>query len=244
MADIQKLILEIRAGVGGEEAALFGRDLWRMYSRFFERKGWKVKVYEDQKSELGGIKTLITEVVGADAYDLLEHESGVHRIQRVPATEKSGRIHTSTASIAILPKADVAPITIRDADLETQFYRAGGPGGQNVNKVETAVRITHKPTGVVVSSQVERTQQRNREIAMELLRGKLWEAQRRSAAGDVAETRRAQIGNQDRSEKIRTYNVPQNRLTDHRIGKSWHNLENILDGNLDVVFRAFQKLSA
>lgn len=241
MADIQKLILEIRAGVGGEEAALFGRDLWRMYSRFFERRGWKTKVYEDQKSELGGIKTLIAEVSGLEAYDLLEHESGVHRIQRVPATEKSGRIHTSTASVAILPKADVAPIIVRDADLEIDFYRAGGPGGQNVNKVETAVRITHKPTGLVVSSQIERTQQRNREIAMELLRGKLWEAQRRSAEGDVAETRRTQIGNQDRSEKIRTYNVPQNRLTDHRIGKSWHNLENIMDGNLDVIFRAWQK---
>lgn len=241
MADLQKIIFEIRAGVGGEEAALFAVDLWRMYSRFFEKQGFKTKIYDQQSSGLGGIKTLVAEIAGPGIYALIKSESGVHRVQRIPTTEKSGRIHTSTASVAVLAKADASPIQVRESDLEIEFYRSSGPGGQNVNKVETAVRILHKPTGLVVSSQVERTQQRNRELALELLKVKLWERERQKFEGDISQTRRDQIGTQERSEKIRTYNFPQNRITDHRIGKSWHNLENIMDGNLEPILRAFAR---
>lgn len=239
----QELYFEIRAGVGGEEASLFAHDLWRMYLKYFEKKGFKVKILDISESDLGGIKTLVAEVSGNQAFDLLKNEAGVHRVQRIPITEKSGRIHTSTASVAIIPKLKTAPIQIKESDLEIDFFRAGGPGGQNVNKVETAVRILHKPTGIVVSSQVERSQQRNREIALEMLKNKLWEMEQKKIIGSISEQRRSQIGSQERSEKIRTYNFPQNRLTDHRLNKSWHNLENIMEGNLDEVIKASMKLN-
>ena len=237
---INSIIMEIRAGVGGEEAALFARDLWRMYSKYFEKKGFKVIVYEDNRTDLGGIKTLVAEVRGENVYDLLKNEAGVHRVQRVPITEKSGRIHTSTASVVILPKYEFTPIEIKDSDIEIEYFRASGPGGQNVNKVETAVRIYHKPTGIVVTCQTERTQQRNREIALQILKSKLWQLEQEKINSQLTQERRQQIGSQERSEKIRTYNFPQNRVTDHRLNKSWHNLEDIMDGNLDIIIKAFQ----
>ncbi|MCS7200710.1 MAG: PCRF domain-containing protein [Patescibacteria group bacterium] len=239
--NIKSIYFEMRAGVGGEEAALFARDLWKMYSRFFEKKNYKVKILDISETDLGGIKTLIAEINGTDVYRLLKYEGGVHRVQRVPITEKSGRIHTSTASVAIIPKIESIPINLRESDLEFEFFRAGGPGGQNVNKVETAVRVIHKPTGTVVSCQMERSQQRNREIALELLKNKLWEMEQQKISGTITEERKRQIGSQERSEKIRTYNFPQNRITDHRLNKSWHNLENIMNGDLEVILRAFQK---
>lgn len=239
--EIQSIYFEIRAGVGGEEAALFARDLWRMYSKFFDKKGWKYRVLDITESDLGGIKTLVAEVTGEKVYDLLKQEAGVHRVQRIPITEKSGRIHTSTASVAILPKLSLPQIQIKESDLEIEFFRAGGPGGQNVNKVETAVRIRHKPTGIVVSCQVERSQQRNREIAMEMLKNKLWQMEQEKILGSLTEERKKQIGSQERSEKIRTYNFPQNRVTDHRINKSWYDLDEIMEGKLDKIIEAFQK---
>jgi peptide chain release factor 1 len=237
----QTIYFEIRAGVGGEEAALFARDLWRMYLKFFEKNKFKVRILESNETDLKGIKSLIAEVCGNNVYDLLKQEAGVHRVQRIPITEKSGRIHTSTASVAILPKLDLPQIQIKDSDIEIEFFRAGGPGGQNVNKVETAVRITHKPTGITVSCQTERNQQRNREIAIEILKNKIYQLEQEKIAGSLESNRKQQIGSQERSEKIRTYNFPQNRLTDHRISKSWHNLEEIMEGNLEVVLKAFHK---
>jgi peptide chain release factor 1 len=239
--EVQSIYFEIRAGVGGEEAALFARDLWRMYTKFFDKKGWKYRVLDITESDLGGIKTLVAEVTGEKVYDLLKQEAGVHRVQRIPITEKSGRIHTSTASVAILPKLSLPQIQIKESDLEIEFFRAGGPGGQNVNKVETAVRIRHKPTGIVVSCQVERSQQRNREIAMEMLKNKLWQMEQEKILGNLTEERKKQIGSQERSEKIRTYNFPQNRVTDHRINKSWYDLDEIMEGKLDKIIEAFQK---
>jgi peptide chain release factor 1 len=238
---INSIIFEIRQGVGGEEAALFARDLWRMYLKYFEKNGYKVKVYEEQKTDLGGIKSLTAIVSGEDIYNKMKNEAGVHRVQRIPITEKSGRVHTSTASVAVLPKFDYAPIEIKESDLEIEFFRASGPGGQNVNKVETGVRITHKPTGVVVSCQTERSQQRNKELALQLLKSKLWQMEQEKIERNLTEERRKQIGTQERSEKIRTYNFPQNRVTDHRLNKSWYNLEDIMDGNLDPIIKAFNK---
>jgi len=239
--EIQTIYFEIRAGVGGEEAALFARDLWKMYSKFFDRKGWKYRILNITESDLGGIKTLVAEVSGENVYDLLKQEAGVHRVQRIPITEKGGRIHTSTASIAILPKFSLPQIQIKESDLEIEFFRAGGPGGQNVNKVETAVRIRHKPTGIIVSCQVERSQQRNREIAIEMLKNKIWQMEQEKILGSLTEERRKQIGSQERSEKIRTYNFPQNRVTDHRINKSWYDLDEIMEGKLDKIIEAFPK---
>jgi len=238
---IREIYFEIRAGVGGEEAALFAKDLWKMYSKYFDKKGWRYRILDISESDLGGIKTLVAEVRGEKVYDLLKQEAGVHRVQRVPITEKGGRIHTSTASVSILPKLSLPQFQIKESDLEIEFFRAGGPGGQNVNKVETAVRIRHKPTGIVVSCQIERSQQRNREIAMEMLKNKLWQVEQEKIQGSLTEERRKQIGSQERSEKIRTYNFIQNRITDHRLNKSWYNLEEVLDGELDPIVKAFQK---
>jgi peptide chain release factor 1 len=239
MNNIQTIYFEIRPGVGGEEAALFAKDLWRMYFKFFEKNNFKVKIIELQETNLGGIKNLIAEVSGPNVYNLLKQEAGVHRVQRIPITEKAGRIHTSTASVAILPKLNLPQINIKESDLEIEFFRSGGPGGQNVNKVETAVRILHKPTGIVVSCQTERSQQRNREIALELLKNKIYQMEQEKIYSSLTEERKKQIGFQERSEKIRTYNFPQNRITDHRINKSWYNLEDIMEGNLTPILKAF-----
>ncbi|HXF44170.1 MAG TPA: PCRF domain-containing protein [Candidatus Paceibacterota bacterium] len=236
-----KIILEIRAGTGGEEAALFAGDLARMYQKFAARRGWKFLILDASESGARGYKTFIAELGGVGVYDALKNESGVHRVQRVPETERQGRIHTSTASVAVLPVAEAKDVEIKDSDLEVTFSRAGGPGGQNVNKVETAVRILHKPTGIVVSCRSERFQHANRERAMEILRTKLYEMQREQAVGSVSELRKSQIGSGDRSEKIRTYNFPQDRITDHRLGKKFSNLERILEGDLDKVVAAFQE---
>jgi peptide chain release factor 1 len=231
-------ILEIRAGVGGGEAALFAKELFEMYRRFAARRGWGIAILNESPSDLGGYREVTARVKGDDAYQTLQSESGVHRIQRIPRTEKSDRIHTSTASVAVLPQAREVDITIRPQDIKMEFFRSSGPGGQNVNKVETAVRIIHIPTGLVVSSQESRSQQKNREQAMMLLRSRLLAARRDREAEKIALTRREQIGTADRSEKIRTYNFPQDRLTDHRIKKSWHNLPAIMDGHLDPIVEA------
>ena len=203
---ITGIIMEIRAGVGGEEAALFAEELRRMYTRFAERIGWRVKVVSRSATDLGGTKEIVMDITGKECYRMLRHESGVHRVQRVPETEKSGRVHTSTASVAVLPKAEEVDVEIRPEDIETEAYRAGGPGGQNVNKVETAFRIIHKPTGIIVSMAEERSQPANKERAFEVLRAKLLEAKIEKAEREAREARREQIGTQDRSEKIRTYN--------------------------------------
>lgn len=239
--NINKIILEVRAGTGGDEASLFAGDLVRMYQRYAEKQGWKFVVLDSSVSGAHGYKTLVAEINGLGVYDALKQESGVHRVQRVPSTERQGRIHTSTASIAVLPIVEAKVVDVKEGDLEFSFSRAGGPGGQNVNKVETAVRIVHKPTGIVVSCREERSQYANREKAMEVLRAKLFEAQKEQAVGSVSELRKEQIGSGDRSEKIRTYNFPQDRITDHRIGKKWGNIEKILEGNFEVIAKAFQK---
>lgn len=236
------VILEIRAGVGGGEAALFAKDLFEMYRRFAERRGWTAEILDESKSELGGYKEITARISGARTYKDLLWESGVHRVQRIPQTEKSGRVHTSTASVAVLPEARETDITVRPQDIRIEFFRSSGPGGQNVNKVETAVRLTHLPSGLVVASQESRSQQKNRERAMMLLRSKLLAAQREAEAQKIAAHRREQIGSADRSEKIRTYNFPQDRLTDHRIKRSWHNLALIMEGNLEPIVEALQNL--
>lgn len=236
---IHKIILEIRAGTGGDEASLFAGDLAHMYQKYAQKRGWRFSMVDASESGARGYKTLIAEIAGAGAYEALRHESGVHRVQRVPSTERQGRIHTSTASVAVLPIVEAKAVDFKESDLEVTFSRAGGPGGQNVNKVETAVRILHKPTGIVVGSREERSQHANRERAMEVLRAKLFEAQREQAVGSVSELRREQIGSAERAEKIRTYNFPEDRITDHRIGKKFHNIEKILEGDLDGIVKAF-----
>ncbi len=239
--EMDKIILEIRAGAGGDEAALFAGDLARMYQRYASRLGWSFSILDYNRTSLQGYKSFVAEVAGEGAYDTLKHESGVHRVQRIPKTEKSGRVHTSTASVAILPVVEAKEVNVNPNDLEVTFSRAGGPGGQNVNKVETAVRILHKPSGIVVASREERSQHANREKAMEVLRAKLWEIQSQESGVKSQELRREQIGSADRTEKIRTYNFPEDRITDHRIGKKFHNIEKILDGDMDGIMKAFQK---
>ncbi len=238
---IQKIILEVRAGAGGDEAAIFAGELVRMYQRYAARKGWGFTVIDANQTSLNGYKSFVGKISGAGVYNSLKQESGVHRIQRVPNTEKSGRVHTSTATVAILPEVEAKEVQINPNDLEVTFSRAGGPGGQNVNKVETAVRILHKPSGIVISSRAERSQHANREAAMSILRAKLFEAQREKEAQSLGADRKAQVGTADRSEKIRTYNFPDDRITDHRIGKKWHNIEKILEGDLDLIVKAFSK---
>lgn len=228
---VRKIILEVRAGTGGDEASLFAGDLARMYQRYAAKRSWGTKI----------INPLVMEISGEGVYDELKNESGVHRVQRIPDTEKSGRVHTSTASVAVLPVVEAKAVDIKDSDLEFTFSRAGGPGGQNVNKVETAVRVLHKPTGVVVGSREERSQHANRERAMEVLRAKLYEAQREQQVGSVSELRREQIGSGERAEKIRTYNFPQDRITDHRLGKKFSNIEKVLGGDLEKIVKAFKK---
>jgi len=238
---IQKIILEIRAGTGGDEAALFAGDLVRMYQRYSIKRSWKFSMTDSNQTSLNGYKTFIGRIEGENSYDDLKQESGVHRIQRIPKTEKAGRVHTSTASVAVLPEIEPKLMEINSNDLEVTFSRGGGPGGQNVNKVETAVRILHKPTGIVISSRSERSQHANREAALSILRAKLYESQRQSEMEKLGATRKEQIGSAERSEKIRTYNFPDDRITDHRIGKKWHNIEKILEGDLDPIVKAFSK---
>ncbi len=241
MTPINDIILEIRAGVGGEEATLFAKNLAQMYLRYAAKKGWLASIASSSKSELGGYKEIIIEIKGEKVYEALKNESGVHRIQRIPKTEKSGRVHTSTASLAILPVSENSAIEIKPSDLEITFTRSGGPGGQNVNKVETAVRMLHKPSGIVVACQEERSQQKNREQALKILRARLEDIKNRQQEAQATAMRREQIGTQDRSEKIRTYNFLQDRVTDHRLKKSWHNIEKIMEGDLEPIIRNFAK---
>ncbi|HOV98430.1 MAG TPA: peptide chain release factor 1 [Bacteroidota bacterium] len=231
--DSKNFIMEIRAGTGGEEAALFASDLYRMYSRYAERKAWKVELMDWNETGMGGFKEIVFSVSGDGAYGLMKYESGVHRVQRVPETEAQGRVHTSAASVVVLPEVEDVEIEINPADLQIDTYRSGGKGGQNVNKVETAVRITHKPSGIIVACQQERSQFQNRERAMKMLRAKLYEMKIEEQTKEVAAQRKSMVRSGDRSEKIRTYNFPQNRVTDHRIGFTLYSLDRVMDGDLD-----------
>ena len=236
-ADERAAILEIRPGTGGEEAALFAADLQRMYSRYAEARGWRMEVISETATELGGLKDLTARIDGAHVFARLKYESGVHRVQRVPATESGGRIHTSAATVAVLPEAAAVDIDIPAGDLRIDTMRASGAGGQHVNTTDSAVRITHIPTGLVVTSS-QKSQHRNREIALEVLRARLYDAERRRAAEERAADRKAQVGSGDRSERIRTYNVPQGRLTDHRINLTVYKLDQVMQGDLDEVIDA------
>ena len=231
--DDKNVILEIRAGAGGQEAALFAGDLFTMYRRFAERHRWKTDVLTSSPSDIGGFKEVLLEVKGDHAFSRLKHEAGVHRVQRVPETESGGRIHTSTATVAVLPEAEEVDFEVRPEDLQIDVYRSSGPGGQSVNTTDSAVRITHKPTGIVVSEQEERSQLQNKEKALRYLRSRLLKAEQDRQQQEEAEARRGQVGTGDRSGKIRTYNFKENRVTDHRLETSSHNLPSILEGNID-----------
>jgi len=243
MGNPHSVIIEIRAGAGGEEAALFVADLFKMYSKYGQSQGWKQKVLDSNQTELGGFKEIIFEMSNSDVFFKMKYEGGVHRVQRIPETEKGGKIHTSTASVAVLPKPKKTDIKISPADLKIDFYGASGPGGQNVQKRHTAVRITHLPTGIVVTSQTERNQLQNKENAMSILEARLLEKKDKEDSEKFGQKRRSQIGQAKRAEKIRTYNFPQGRATDHRIKKSWHNLEEIMAGKLKPIIEALSKYS-
>ena len=231
--DDKNAICEIRAGAGGEEAALFAGTLYRMYSMYAEKKHWKVEVLNENETGLGGYKEITFMVTGKGVYSRLKYESGVHRVQRVPETESSGRIHTSTATVAVLPVVEDVEIEINPADIKMEVFRSSGAGGQHINKTSSAVRLIHEPTGIVVECQTERSQFQNRDNAMKMLRTKLYEMEKQKQDSEIANSRRSQVGSGDRSEKIRTYNYPQGRITDHRIGMSIYQMENFLNGDLD-----------
>jgi len=231
--DKKDIIMEIRAGAGGDEAGLFAADLFRMYSRYAQSKDWKIDIIDSNESGIGAFKEIIFEIKGKGAFSRLKYERGVHRVQRVPITESSGRIHTSTATVAVLPQADEVELAINPDDLKIDIFHSGGAGGQNVNKVATAVRITHLPTGLVTTCQDERSQLRNKLKAMSVLRARLLDIQRSKQEEEITKQRRSQVGTGDRAEKIRTYNFPQDRVTDHRLGLTLHNLPRILEGELD-----------
>ncbi len=236
--DEKDVIMEIRAGTGGDEAALFAADLFRMYSRYAQEKHWAVDIIDVSEGAGGGYKEIIYEVKGKGAFSRLKYERGVHRVQRVPVTEASGRIHTSTATVAVLPEADEVDVDINPEDLRIDIFHSSGAGGQNVNKVATAVRITHIPTGTVVVCQDERSQLRNRQKAMTVLRARLLDAERKKQEEEIVEERRSQVGTGERAEKIRTYNFPQDRVTDHRISQNFHNLPRIMEGQIDDIIEA------
>ncbi|MGE0611701.1 MAG: peptide chain release factor 1 [Hyphomicrobiales bacterium] len=238
-ADDKSVILEVRAGTGGEEAALFAADLFRMYQRYADLKGWKVSIMSASDAAAGGYKEIIANITGQGAFARLKFESGVHRVQRVPATESGGRIHTSAATVAVLPEAEDVDIAINENDLRIDVFRASGPGGQSVNTTDSAVRITHIPTGIVVSQQDEKSQHKNKAKALKVLRARLYEAERQRVDSERAASRKGQVGSGDRSERIRTYNFPQSRVTDHRIGLTLHNLHEVLEGDgLDEIVDA------
>ncbi len=235
------ILVEIRAGAGGEEAALFAAELYNMYSKYAKEKDWKLKILNSNKTELEGLKEISFELRGKEVYPNMKHEAGVHRVQRIPETEKSGRIHTSTVSVAVFPKPKKAEIKIDPSKIEIDRFRASGPGGQNVNKRETAIRITHIPTGITVSSQTERRQEQNKENALNLLRAKILEEKREKRRKKIEGKRQSQIGHAERSEKIRTYNFPQDRITDHRINKNWHHIEEVMDGDLNQITKTLKE---
>ncbi|MFN8177470.1 MAG: peptide chain release factor 1 [bacterium] len=239
--DSRNAIVEIRAGTGGEEAALFASEIYRMYRRYAEERGWRAESIELHETEIGGVKEAILALQGEGVFGRMRHESGVHRVQRVPETEAGGRIHTSAVSVAVLPEAEDIDVQIDPADLRIDVYRSQGPGGQSVNTTDSAVRVTHIPTGLVVTCQDEKSQHKNKAKALRVLRARLLEREREAAAAERAEQRRSQIGHGDRSEKIRTYNFPQNRVTDHRIGVSVHDLDGVLGGRLDVFIDALME---
>lgn len=239
----KEIILEVRAGAGGEEAALFAEELLQMYKKHSEMKGWSARIVEESRSPLGGYKEASLEIKGKDVFNDLRYETGVHRIQRIPETEKMGRVHTSTASVAILPIRKKAKFEVDPSEIEMEFSRAGGKGGQNVNKVETAVRLVHKPTGIDVRATNERSQAANRERAMQVLMAKLEALKDEEDAKKFSAHRKGQIGTGDRSEKIRTYNILQDRVTDHRIKESWHNIESIFAGNIEPIIESLHKIA-
>ena len=241
--DKKNCIVEIRAGAGGDEAALFAGDLFRMYSRFAENNGWKTEVMSSSPTGIGGFKEIILSIIGERVYGKLKYESGVHRVQRVPTTESSGRIHTSTVTVAILPEVEEVELEISPNDLKIDRFRSTGPGGQSVNTTDSAIRITHIPTGMVVTCQDEKSQHKNKDKALKILRARLLDMAEREKHEELALKRKSQVGTGDRSERIRTYNFPQNRITDHRIGLNLHNLEEVLEGNLyDLVANLSEKL--
>lgn len=236
--DEKNVLLEIRAGAGGDEASLFAQDLFRMYSRYAEGKGWKIEVLSTSYSPIGGFKEIIVNIRGEKAYSQLKYESGVHRVQRVPQTEASGRIHTSTVTVAVLPEADEVDVELDPRDLHIEAFGASGPGGQSVNRNYTAIRVTHRPSGLVVSCQDEKSQHRNKDKALRILRSRLLNIAQKEQQEKMAHDRKSQVGTGERSEKIRTYNFPQSRITDHRLNLSLHKLESVLDGNIDEIINA------
>ena len=239
--DKKDILVEIRAGAGGDEAGLFAAELFRMYARFAERQNWRVVILNSNKSTIGGFKEIIFEINGNGVYSKMKYESGVHRVQRIPKTEKQGRVHTSTITVAIFPQAEETELKIKNEDIRIDIFRSSGPGGQSVNTTDSAVRITHLPTGITVSCQDEKSQLKNKNKAMQILRSRLLVLKEEKEAKEEKDARRNQIGTGDRSEKIRTYNFPQDRITDHRIKKSWHEIESVLEGNIDDIVSSLEQ---